>query len=90
MPQYVIEREVENAGSLTPEELRQVSLKSLDSINSLGPKIQWLHSYVTDNKVYCIYIAPDEETLEKHAEMTGLPANRIAKVRGLLDPVNYA
>lgn len=90
MPQYVIEREVENAGSLTPDELRQVSLKSLDSINSLGPKIQWLHSYVTDNKVYCIYIAPDEETLEKHAEMTGLPANRIAKVRGLLDPVNYA
>lgn len=90
MPQYVIEREVENAGSLTPEELRQVSLKSLDSINSLGPKIQWLHSYVTDNKVYCIYIAPDEDTLEKHAEMTGLPANRIAKVRGLLDPVNYA
>lgn len=90
MPQYVIEREVENVGNLSQAELREVSLKSLESINSLGPKIQWLHSYVTDNKVYCVYIAPDEETLRKHADMTGIPADRIARVRGLLDPVNYA
>lgn len=90
MPRYVIEREVEGAGSLTPGQLRGIALQSLDTLGKLGPKIQWLHSYVTDNKIYCIYIAPDEETVRRHAEMTDIPANRISQVRGLLDPANYA
>ncbi len=90
MPRYVIEREVPNAGSLTAEELRDVSLRSLGVLNELGPKIQWIHSYVTDNKVYCIYVAPDEEMIRRHAELAGVPANRISRVRQLLDPSNYA
>ncbi len=88
MPQYVIEREIPNAGQLTDEELRAVSLKSLETLNALGPKIQWLHSYVTENKVYCVYVAPDEATVQEHARRTGIPANRISAVRRLLDPVN--
>lgn len=90
MPRYVIEREIPGAGSLTDEELRQTSLRSLEVVGELGPKIQWLHSYVTDDKVYCVYVAPDEETIRRHAEAAGLPANRISMVRGLLDPTNYA
>ena len=88
MPQYVIEREIPNAGNLTDEELRAVSLKSLDSLEALGPQIQWLHSYVTENKVYCVYLAPDEATVQEHARRTGIPANRVSAVRRLLDPVN--
>lgn len=90
MPRYVIEREVPNAGNMSDDELRETSLKSLQALGNLGPKIQWLHSYVTDNKVYCVYIAPDEETIRMHAELAGLPANRISSVRKLLDPANYA
>jgi hypothetical protein len=90
MPRYVIEREVPNAGDLSDEELREVSLRSLDVLNKLGPKIQWIHSYVTDNKVYCIYAAPDEEMIRRHAELAGFPANRISRVRHLIDPANYA
>jgi hypothetical protein len=88
MPQYVIEREIPNAGQLTDEELRAVSLKSLEALSSLGPQIQWLHSYVTENKVYCVYLAPDEATVQEHARRTGIPANRVSAVRRLLDPVN--
>ena len=88
MPQYVIEREVPNAGQLTDDELRAVSLKSIESLDSLGPQIQWLHSYVTENKIYCVYLAPDEGTVHEHARRTGIPANRISAVRRLLDPVN--
>jgi hypothetical protein len=88
MPQYVIEREIPNAGQLTDEELRAVSLKSLEALSSLGPQIQWLHSYVTENKVYCVYLAPDEETVKEHARRTGIPASRVSAVRRLLDPVN--
>lgn len=88
MPQYVIEREIANAGKLTEQELRDVSLKSLETLNALGPQIQWLHSYVTENKVYCVYLAPDEATVQEHARRTGIPANRISMVRRLLDPVN--
>jgi hypothetical protein len=88
MPQYVIEREIPNAGSLTDEELRSVSLKSLETLGALGPQIQWLHSYVTENKVYCVYLAPDEATVQEHARRTGIPANRVSAVRRLLDPVN--
>ena len=88
MPQFVIEREIPNAGQLTDEELRAVSLKSIEALEYLGPQIQWLHSYVTENKVYCVYLAPDERTLQEHARRTGSPANRISAVRRLLDPVN--
>ena len=90
MPQYVIEREIPDAGQLTDEQLRAVSLKSLEALSSLGPQIQWLHSYVTENKVYCVYLAPDEETVKEHARRTGIPASRVSAVRRLLDPVNVS
>lgn len=88
MPQYVIERDIPGAGQLTDEQLRAVSLKSLESLASLGPQIQWLHSYVTEDKIYCVYLAPDEATIQEHARRTGIPANRVSAVRRLLDPVN--
>ena len=90
MPKFVIEREVPGAGKLSPEELRKVSLRSIEALGELGPKIQWLHSFVTDDKLYCVYLAPDEATIRKHAQMIGLPAIRISAVRTLLDPTNYA
>jgi len=90
MPQYVIEREIPDAGQLTDEQLRAVSLKSLEALGSLGPQIQWLHSYVTENKIYCVYLAPDEGTVQEHARRTGIPANRVSAVRRLLDPVNMS
>jgi hypothetical protein len=89
MTRYVIERELPGAGDLTDEQLREISLASLAALGALGPKIQWLHSYVTDNKVYCIYLAPDEETVQEHARRAGLPADRVSAVRRLLDPINY-
>jgi hypothetical protein len=89
MPQFVIEREVPGAGKLSEAEIREMSLKSLGVLDGLGPKIRWLHSYVTDDKVYCVYLAPDEATVREHAQRGGFPANRISAVRRLLDPVNY-
>ncbi len=89
MPRYVIEREIEGAGDLTQEQLRASAVRSLEVLGTLGSKIQWLYSYVTDNKIYCIYIAPDEETIRLHAQMAGFPVDRISRVRGLLDPSNY-
>jgi hypothetical protein len=89
VPKYVIEREIPDAGTLSEEELREVSLRSLAALGELGPKIQWIHSYVTDNKVYCVYLAPDEATLREHARRAGLPADRISAVRRLLDPSHY-
>lgn len=86
MPQYVIEREVPGAGSLTEAEIQEMSLRSLRSLDEIGPQIQWLHSYVTEDKVYCVYIAPDESTIREHARRAGLPADRIAAVRRLVDP----
>lgn len=88
MPKYVIERDVPNAGKLTESELRDISIRSIQALGELGPKIQWLHSFVTDDKVYCVYLAPDETLIRRHAEMVGLPANRISAVRRLLDPAN--
>ncbi len=85
LKKFVIERDIPGAGDLSQEQLREVSRKSVQSLERLGPKIQWLHSFVTDDKVYCVYLAPDEETVRKHAEMTGIPANRISAVRHLLD-----
>jgi Protein of unknown function (DUF4242) len=89
MPQYVIEREIPGAGNLTEAQIQQASLKSLEVLDELGSKIRWLHSYVTDDKIYCVYLAPDEATVREHAKLVGMPANRVAAVRRLLDPVNY-
>jgi hypothetical protein len=90
MPKYVIERDVPGAGALNEDQLREISLRSLDALGELGPKIQWLHSFVTDDKVYCVYLASDEAVIRSHAQKVGLPANRISAVRHLLDPSNYA
>lgn len=89
MPQYVIEREIPGAGQLTDVQLRDVSLKSLESLGQLGGQIQWLHSYVTEDKVYCVYLAPNETMVQEHARLTGIPANRVSAVRRLLDPINF-
>ncbi|HEY7444253.1 MAG TPA: DUF4242 domain-containing protein [Vicinamibacterales bacterium] len=89
MPQYVIERDIPGAGKFTDSQIREASIKSLETLDGLGPKIQWLHSYVTDDKIYCVYLAPDEATVQEHAKRAGLPANRVSAVRRLLDPVNY-
>lgn len=86
MPKFVIEREVPGVGSLKPEEVQGMSQKSCGVLRELGPQVQWLHSYVTDDKIYCIYIAPDEEAVRKHAEMGGFPANRISQIRSTIDP----
>jgi hypothetical protein len=86
MPQFVIEREIPGAGSLSDAELSEVSRKSVNVLKEMGPGIQWLHSYVTGDKVYCVYLAPDEATIQEHARRVGLPANRVSAVRRLLDP----
>jgi hypothetical protein len=89
MPQFVIEREIPGAGRLTQEELREVSQKSLAVLGELGPDIQWMHSYVTDDKIYCIYFSPNEDLIRAHARQLGIPADRVSAVRGMLDPDNY-
>lgn len=86
MPQFVIERDVPGAGALSEAEIREMSLRSLRALNELGPQIQWLHSYVTEDKVYCVYIAPDENVIRDHARRSGIPADRISAVRRLIDP----
>lgn len=86
MPKFVIEREIPDVGKLKPEELQAISQKSCAVLRDLGPQITWLQSYVTDNKIYCIYIAPDAETVRRHAEQGGFPANSIAQVRTIIDP----
>lgn len=86
MPKYVIEREIPNAGELTVQELQAISQKSCSILRNMGPSIQWLQSYVTDDKVYCVYIAPDEASIREHAEKGGFPANRISEVRTIIDP----
>jgi Nickel responsive protein SCO4226-like len=89
MAQFVIEREIPNAGELSETQIRELSLKSLEVLGQMGPKIRWLHSYVTDNKIYCVYLAADEAAIREHAQKGGFPANRISKVRKLIDPVNF-
>jgi hypothetical protein len=86
MPQFVIEREIPGAGALSEDQIREVSLRSLQTLKEMGPQIQWLHSYVTEDKVYCVYLAPDEDTIREHARRTGIPANRVAAVRRLIGP----
>jgi Protein of unknown function (DUF4242) len=86
MPKYVIEREIPGAGQLSPEQLKAISQTSCGVLRQLGPEIQWVHSYVTGDKVYCLYIAPNEELVRKHAQMGGFPANRISQVSSTIDP----
>ena len=86
MPKYVIEREIPGAGKMSPQELKAVSQKSCSVLRELGPSIQWVQSYVTDDKIYCVYIAPDEEMIRKHAQKGGFPANEVARVRTIIDP----
>ncbi len=86
MPKYIIEREIPNAGKLTAEDLQQISQKSCCILKEMGPQIQWLESFVTDNKIYCVYIAPDEDTIRQHAESGNFPANSIAEIKTIIDP----
>ena len=86
MPKYVIEREIPNAGSLTNDQLHAISQKSCSVLQNLGPSIQWVESYVTDDKIYCIYIAPNEEMVRQHASEGGFPANKISQVRNIISP----
>lgn len=88
MPQFVIEREIPGAGSLSETQIRDVSLRSLQTLKEMGPQIQWVHSYVTEDKVYCVYLAPDEDSIREHARRTGIPADRVSAVRRLIDPAN--
>jgi hypothetical protein len=86
MPKYVIEREMAGAGSLSPAELAAASQKSCGVLRGLGPEIQWVQSYVTDDKIYCVYIAPSRKMIEEHARLGGFPANRISQVKAMIDP----
>ena len=87
MPKYVIEREIPGAGGLKPEQLKEISQTSCGVLSKLGPQIQWVESFVTDNKIYCVYIAPNEEMVREHANQGGFPANSIAKVSSVISPV---
>ena len=86
MPKYVIERELPGAGKLGAAELQGISQKSCGVLSELGPQIQWVHSYVTGDKIYCVYIAPNEEIVRQHAQRGGFPANRISEVKTIIDP----
>jgi Protein of unknown function (DUF4242) len=86
MPKFVIERELTGAGKLPRQELQAISQKSCGVLREMGPQIQWVQSFVTDDKIYCVYIAPDEETVKTHARKGGFPANRISAVRAVIDP----
>jgi hypothetical protein len=86
MPKFVIEREIPGAGSLSPAQLQAISQKSCGVLSKLGPSIQWVHSYVTGDKIYCLYIAPNEELIREHAAQGGFPANRISQVTTTIDP----
>jgi Protein of unknown function (DUF4242) len=88
MPKYVIERDLPGAGKLTPDELRGVSQKSCNVLSKLGPEIQWIHSYVTADKIYCIYRAPNEAMIREHAKQGGFPANRISEVSTIIEPTS--
>ena len=86
MPKFLIEREIPGAGSLSGEELQAISQKSCGVLREMGPQIQWVESYVTGDKVYCVYIAPDEASVREHAERGGFPANRVSEIRRMIDP----
>jgi cell division inhibitor SulA len=86
MPKYLIEREIPGAGNLSPQQLHAISQKSCSVLSGLGPQIQWLESYVTGDKIYCVYIAPNEEMVREHARQGGFPANRVAEIKTIIDP----
>ena len=86
MPKFVIEREIPNAGKLTPQQLQGIAQKSCGVLSKLGPQIQWQHSYVTGDRIYCVYIAENEQILRKHAEQGGFPINRVSQVFNVIDP----
>ena len=88
MPKYVIEREIPGAGKLSPSELQGISQKSCGVLQHMGPQIQWVQSYVTDDKIYCVYIAPDEKMLRDHAQQGGFPINRVSQIRSMIDPTS--
>jgi hypothetical protein len=86
MPKFIIEREIPGAGDLSAQDLQAISQKSCGVLRNLGPQIQWIESYVTNDKVYCVYIAPNEEVVREHAQQGGFPANRISEVKSVIDP----
>jgi hypothetical protein len=86
MPKYLIEREIPGAGKLSPGELQGISQKSCGVLREMGPQIQWIQSYVTDSKIYCVYIAPSEEAVREHASQGGFPANRVSRISSVIDP----
>jgi hypothetical protein len=86
MPRFVIEREIPGAGKLSKQDLHGIAVKSCDVLRQLGPSVQWVQSYVTDDKIYCVYIAPDADMVRKHAGMGGFPANSVSQVRAIIDP----
>lgn len=88
MLQFVIEREIPGAGALSETQIRDIALRSLETLKEMGPQIHWVHSYVTEDKVYCVYLAPDENSIREHARRVGLPADRVSAVRHLIDPTN--
>ena len=88
MPKYVIERDIPKAGNLTQQQIQAISQKSCSVLQNLGPQIQWVHSYVTDDKIYCVYIAPNEEMVKEHAKQGGFPANRVSEVKQIIDPTS--
>jgi hypothetical protein len=89
VPQFVIEREIPGAGRLSDSQLQAISLQSLEALREIGSQIQWLHSYVTEDKVYCVYLAPDEDTVREHARRAGIPADRVSAVRRMINPINF-
>lgn len=89
MPQFVIEREIPGASRMSEAEIREASLGSLAVLQQLGPEIRWMHSYVTDDKIYCIFWAPNEDLIREHGRRVGVPVDRVAAVRRILDPVNF-
>ena len=86
MPKFVIERDIPGVGKLSQQQLQAISQKSCSVLREMGPQIQWIQSYVTDDKIYCVYIAPDEDAVRKHAQQGGFPANRVSRIRAVIDP----
>jgi hypothetical protein len=88
MPKYVIERDIPQAGNLTQQQIQAISQKSCSVLQNLGPQIQWVHSYVTDDTIYCVYIAPNKEMVKEHAKQGGFPASRVSEVKHMIDPTS--
>lgn len=86
MPKYVIEREIPNIDQMSPDQMQGAAAQSCSALSAIGPQIQWIHSYVVENKSFCIYIAPNEETIREHAQRSGFPANKISEVKAIIDP----